>query len=455
MKEVKLKEDLKKKAYSRGLFISGQRIKKTDEKLKNILVIGSGGREHALAWKCAQDNSVKHVYVCPGNAGTFLEDKVSNVEIDSNDFDAIENFCVKENIELVIIGPEQPLVMGLTNFLQSKSIKAFGPSKKAAQLEGSKTFSKDFFVKYNIPTAGYKSFNNYEESINHLDLISYPTVVKADGLAAGKGVIICENKDEAVDALNSIFKDKAFGSAGNKVVIEDFLDGEEASFIAVVSKDKIIPLVTSQDHKAVGDGDVGLNTGGMGAYSPAPIVTDAIHKKILDEVMYPTMQGLIDEGTPYLGFLYAGLMIKDDDIKVLEFNCRFGDPETQPILLRLNSSLVELCLSAINDELDTYSIEWNDKHSCGVVIASEGYPESYESNKEVSFAPYEEENAKLFHAGTSFNNDKVLTSGGRVFCATALGNNLKEAQQNAYNLVGKVNFEGAFFRKDIGNKGIK
>ena len=421
----------------------------------NILIIGSGGREHALAWKCAQDNFVKHVFVCPGNAGTFLEDKVSNVEIDSNDFDAIENFCVKENIELVIIGPEQPLVMGLTNFLQSKSIKAFGPSKEAAQLEGSKTFSKDFFVKYSIPTAGYKSFNNYEESINHLDLISYPTVVKADGLAAGKGVIICENKDEAVDALNSIFKDKAFGSAGSKVVIEDFLDGEEASFIAVVSKDKIIPLVTSQDHKAVGDGDVGLNTGGMGAYSPAPIVTDAIHKKILDEVMYPTMQGLIDEGTPYLGFLYAGLMIKDDDIKVLEFNCRFGDPETQPILLRLNSSLVELCLSAINDELDTYSIEWNDKHSCGVVIASEGYPESYESNKEVSFAPYEEENAKLFHAGTSFNNDRVLTSGGRVFCATALGNNLKEAQQNAYNLVDKVNFEGAFFRKDIGNKGIK
>ena len=421
----------------------------------NILIIGSGGREHALAWKCAQDNFVKHVFVCPGNAGTFLEDKVSNVEIDSNDFDAIENFCVKENIELVIIGPEQPLVMGLTNFLQSKSIKAFGPSKEAAQLEGSKTFSKDFFVKHSIPTAGYKSFNNYEESINHLDLISYPTVVKADGLAAGKGVIICENKDEAVDALNSIFKDKAFGSAGSKVVIEDFLDGEEASFIAVVSKDKIIPLVTSQDHKAVGDGDVGLNTGGMGAYSPAPIVTDAIHKKILDEVMYPTMQGLIDEGTPYLGFLYAGLMIKDDDIKVLEFNCRFGDPETQPILLRLNSSLVELCLSAINDDLDRYSIEWTDKHSCGVVIASEGYPESYESNKEVSFVPYEEENTKLFHAGTLFNNDKVLTSGGRVFCATALGNNLKEAQQNAYNLVDKVNFEGAFFRKDIGNKGIK
>ena len=421
----------------------------------NILIIGSGGREHALAWKCAQDNFVENVFVCPGNAGTYLENKVSNVEMDSNDFDAIEKFCVKENIELVIIGPEQPLVMGLTDFLQSKNIKTFGPSKDAAQLEGSKTFSKDFFVKYNIPTAGYKSFNNYEESIHHLDLISYPTVVKADGLAAGKGVIICENKDEAKDALNSIFKDKAFGSAGNKVVIEDFLDGEEASFIAVVSKDKIIPLVTSQDHKAVGDGDVGLNTGGMGAYSPAPIVTDAIHKKILDEVMYPTMQGLIDEGTPYLGFLYAGLMIKDDDIKVLEFNCRFGDPETQPILLRLNSSLVELCLSAINDDLDTYSIEWTNKHSCGVVIASEGYPESYESNKEVSFESFEEENTKLFHAGTKYKNDKVLTSGGRVFCATALGNNLKEAQENAYNLVSKVSFEGAFFRKDIGNKGIK
>ena len=420
-----------------------------------VLIIGSGGREHALAWKCAQDDIVKHVFVCPGNAGTYLEDKVSNVELNLNEFSSIEKFCLEEKVELVIIGPEQPLVDGLTDFLQSKNIKTFGPSKNAAQLEGSKTFSKDFFVKYNIPTAKYKSFDNFESSLEYLNEISFPTVVKADGLAAGKGVIICQNSEEAIKALDSIFNDKAFGTAGNRVVIEEFLEGEEASFIAVVSKDKIIPLATSQDHKAVGDGDVGLNTGGMGAYSPAPIVTEEIHKKILNEIMYPTMNGLINEGSPYLGFLYAGLMIKDNEIKVLEFNCRFGDPETQPILLRLNSSLVELCLSAINDELDTYSIEWNDKHSCGVVIASEGYPESYESNKEVSFAPYEEENAKLFHAGTSFNNDKVLTSGGRVFCATALGNNLKEAQQNAYNLVGKVNFEGAFFRKDIGNKGIK
>ena len=274
-------------------------------------------------------------------------------------------------------------------------------------------------------------------------------------MAAGKGVIICQNSEEAIKALDSIFNDKAFGTAGNRVVIEEFLEGEEASFIAVVSKDKIIPLATSQDHKAVGDGDVGLNTGGMGAYSPAPIVTEEIHKKILNEVMYPTMNGLINEGSPYLGFLYAGLMIKDNEIKVLEFNCRFGDPETQPILIRLNSSLVELCKAAIDDELDTYSIQWTEKHSCGVVIASEGYPEDYESNKKVSIKENNIKDSKLFHAGTKYENETVLTSGGRVFCATALGSDLKDAQKNAYNLVNNVEFDGAFFRKDIGFKGIK
>ena len=420
-----------------------------------VLIIGSGGREHALAWKCAQDDDVKHVFVCPGNAGTHLEDKVSNVELNLNEFSSIEKFCLEEIVELVIIGPEQPLVDGLTDFLQSKNIKTFGPSKNAAQLEGSKTFSKDFFVKYNIPTAEYKSFDNFESSIEYLNEISFPTVVKADGLAAGKGVIICQNSEEAIKALDSIFNDKAFGTAGNRVVIEEFLEGEEASFIAVVSKDKIIPLATSQDHKAVGDGDVGLNTGGMGAYSPAPIVTEEIHKKILNEVMYPTMNGLINEGSPYLGFLYAGLMIKDNEIKVLEFNCRFGDPETQPILLRLNSSLVELCKAAIDDELDTYSIQWTEKHSCGVVIASEGYPEDYESNKKVSIKENNIKDSKLFHAGTKYENETILTSGGRVFCATALGNDLKDAQKNAYNLVNNVEFDGAFFRKDIGFKGIK
>ena len=420
-----------------------------------ILVIGSGGREHALAWKSAQDESVSNVFVCPGNAGTALENKVTNISLDANNFEIIETFCKEENIELVIIGPEQPLVMGMTDYLQSKGINTFGPSQAAAQLEGSKTFSKDFFVKYGIPTAGYASFNDYDSSKNHLDTISYPTVVKADGLAAGKGVIICNNKEEALMALDSIFKDQAFGEAGSRVVIEDFLEGEEASFIAVVSKDKIIPLATSQDHKAVGEGDVGLNTGGMGAYSPAPIVDEHIHQKIINEVMRPTMNGLIAEGSPYLGFLYAGLMIKNGELKVLEFNCRFGDPETQPILIRLKSSLVELCLAAINDEMDSYKIDWTSKHACGVVIASDGYPESYESNKEVILPATSDEDVKLFHAGTKLVNQKVMTSGGRVFCATALGEDLKTAQSKAYNLVDSVSFEGAFHRRDIGFKGIK
>ena len=421
----------------------------------NILIIGSGGREHALAWKSAQDESVSNVFVCPGNAGTALENKVTNISFDTNNFEIIETFCVDEKIDLVIIGPEQPLVMGMADFLQSKGIKTFGPSQAAAQLEGSKTFSKDFFIKYGIPTAQYASFNDYDSSRSYLDKIDYPTVVKADGLAAGKGVIICNDKEEALKALESIFMDQAFGDAGNKVVIEEFLEGEEASFIAVVSKDKIIPLATSQDHKAVGEGDVGLNTGGMGAYSPAPIVDERLHKKIITEVMEPTMKGLISEGSPYLGFLYAGLMIKDGELKVLEFNCRFGDPETQPILIRLKSSLVELCLAAINEDMDSYDIAWTNKHACGVVIASEGYPESYESNKQVTLPVKSDQDMKLFHAGTKLINDNVVTSGGRVFCATALGDDLKSAQSKAYNLVDSVTFDGAFHRRDIGFKGIK
>ena len=420
-----------------------------------VLVIGSGGREHALAWKSAQDNSVTKVFVCPGNAGTALEQKLSNISIDANDFQAIEGFCIKENIGLVIIGPEQPLVNGLADYLQSKGIKTFGPSQAAAQLEGSKTFSKDFFIKYGIPTAAYASFDNYNAAKDYINDIDYPTVIKADGLAAGKGVIICNNKEDAVEALESIFKDQAFGEAGSRVVIEDFLEGEEASFIAVVSKDKIVSLATSQDHKAVGDGDVGLNTGGMGAYSPAPIVDERMHQKILNEVMKPTMDGLIAEGSPYLGFLYAGIMISKGELKVLEFNCRFGDPETQPILLRLKSSLVQLCLAAVDDRLDSYEIIWTDKHACGVVIASSGYPESYASDHEVTIKPSDDLDMKLFHAGTRLDGDTVRTAGGRVFCATALGDDLKSAQAKAYNLVNTVSFEGAFCRKDIGYKGIK
>ena len=420
-----------------------------------VLVIGSGGREHALAWKSAQDQSVSKVFVCPGNAGTALENKLSNISININDFNAIENFCIEENIDLVIIGPEQPLVNGLADYLQSKQIKTFGPSQAAAQLEGSKTFSKNFFKKYGIPTAAYAAFDNYDVAREYLDTINYPTVVKADGLAAGKGVIICSSKEEAIGALESIFKDQAFGEAGRSIVIEDFLYGEEASFIAVVSKDKMVPLATSQDHKAVGEGDIGLNTGGMGAYSPAPVVNDHIHQKIIDEVMKPTMKGLIAEESPYLGFLYAGIMINNGELKVLEFNCRFGDPETQPILLRLKSSLVELCLAAIDDQLEAYEINWTDKHACGVVIASKGYPESYSSNHQVAIKQLNDVDMKLFHAGTKLENNKILTSGGRVFCAPALGNNLKDAQTKAYNLVNSVSFNGSFYRKDIGYKGIK
>ena len=420
-----------------------------------VLVIGSGGREHALAWKSAQDQSVSKVFVCPGNAGTALENKLSNISININAFNAIENFCIEENIDLVIIGPEQPLVNGLADYLQSKQIKTFGPSQAAAQLEGSKTFSKNFFKKYGIPTAAYAAFDNYDVAREYLDTINYPTVVKADGLAAGKGVIICSSKEEAIGALESIFKDQAFGEAGRSIVIEDFLYGEEASFIAVVSKDKMVPLATSQDHKAVGEGDIGLNTGGMGAYSPAPVVNDHIHQKIIDEVMKPTMKGLIAEESPYLGFLYAGIMINNGELKVLEFNCRFGDPETQPILLRLKSSLVELCLAAIDDQLEAYEINWTDKHACGVVIASKGYPESYSSNHQVAIKQLNDVDMKLFHAGTKLENNKILTSGGRVFCATALGNNLKDAQTKAYNLVNSVSFNGSFYRKDIGYKGIK
>ena len=421
----------------------------------HILVIGSGGREHALAWKSAQDESVSEVFVCPGNAGTALENKVSNVSININDFAAVKDFCVKKNIELVIVGPEQPLVDGLVDYLQSNDIRTFGPSSAAAQLEGSKTFSKDFFVKYGIPTATYAAFDNFNSAKDHLKKIPYPTVVKADGLAAGKGVIICHTENEALAALTSIFKDQAFGVAGASVVIEDFLIGEEASFIAVVSKDKIIPLATSQDHKAVGDGDVGLNTGGMGAYSPAPIVDEKMHQKIIDEVMKPTMQGLIAEGSPYLGFLFALLMINLLKLKLLFFSFIFLYPTPPPLLLRLLSSLFQLCLAAIDDQLDSYQIEWSQQHACGVVIASQGYPEDYSKNNEVSFQATSMDEIKLFHAGTKLHNEKVLTSGGRVFCATALGKDLQEAQSKAYDLVESVSFDGAFYRKDIGNKGIK
>ena len=370
-----------------------------------ILLLGSGGREHALVWKLAQSNLCTKIYAAPGNAGTSDEPKTENVDLNSEDLDGLLAFAKTKEIDLTIVGPEAPLVLGLIDLFEKNNLLCLGPNKLAAQMEGSKIFMKDVLKKGNIPTATYEVFSDAERAREFLKKCDIPIVLKADGLAGGKGVIVAFSREEALKGLNSLMVEQKLGCAGDNLVIEEFLKGEEASFIAVVSKDKIIPLVTSQDHKAVGEGDVGLNTGGMGAYSPAPIIDEDIHQKIINEVMKPTMQGLISEGSPYLGFLYAGLMIKNGELKVLEFNCRFGDPETQPILLRLKSSLVDLCLAAIKNDLDSYEIEWTDKHSCGVVIASEGYPESYESNKEITLPEHEEASEKVVTA-------KYLEAGG-------------------------------------------
>ena len=422
----------------------------------NVLIIGSGGREHALAWKSAQDYSVKNVFVCPGNAGTHLEKKISNIDIDSNNFVAIESFCIEKNIGLVIIGPEQPLVMGLTDFLQSKGINAFGPSKNAAQLEGSKTFSKDFFVKYNIPTAGYKSFEDFDQAVSHLEKINYPTVVKADGLAAGKGVIICSNKDEAINALNSIFKDKAFGSAGNRAVIEDFLEGEEASFIAVVSKNKIIPLATSQDHKAVGDGDVGLNTGGMGAYSPSRLINNDLENKILSKIIKPTLKGLKNLGTEYKGFLYAGLMIVKNEPYLIEYNVRMGDPECQTILPKLKTDLLEIIEACCDKKLVDINIEWTNKKSLCVVLCSKGYPDTYQKNILINNLENFnlDENNFIFHAGTKKENDEIYAIGGRVLNFISLSDNFLQARNEVHQSLKKLDWNGGFYRRDIGFKVI-
>ena len=344
------------------------------------------------------------------------------------------------------------MVEGLTNYLHSKNINTFGPSKEAAQLEGSKTFSKDFFVKYNIPTAEYESFDDFDSALKYLDQINYPTVIKADGLAAGKGVIICSNIKEAEEALVSIFKDNAFGAAGNRVVIEEFLEGEEASFIAVVSKDKIIPLATSQDHKAIGDGDVGLNTGGMGAYSPTPLISKELNEEIMKEIIYPTLAELKRRNIEYKGFLYAGLMIDDQEIKVLEYNCRFGDPETQPILMRMKSDFLSLCLKAAKQELKGEQIEWDERFALGVVMASKGYPEKYETGFPILGIKKENETTKVFHCGTKKEGEEILSNGGRVLCVTGLGNDLDTAFEKAYEATSQISWSGAFYRKDIGKR---
>ena len=422
-----------------------------------VLVIGNGGREHALAWKIAQSPLVSKVFVAPGNAGTALESGLENINIKATDVSGLLNFAQQEQIDLTIVGPEAPLVIGVVDSFQKAGLKIFGPTKSASQLEGSKAFTKDFLARHNIPTAEYQNFTELEPALAYIREKSAPIVIKADGLAAGKGVIVAMTLEEAEAAVNDMLAGNAFGDAGHRVVIEEFLEGEEASFIVMVDGKNVEPMATSQDHKRVGDGDTGLNTGGMGAYSPAPVVTDEVFAKIMDQVIYPTVNGMAQEGNVYVGFLYAGLMIdKEGNPKVIEFNCRFGDPETQPIMMRLQSDLVKLCLAAVDGNLDTVKSKWDPRPALGVVMAAGGYPGDYNTQDEIIGLPTESSSdCKVFHAGTSFEKGQVFTKGGRVLCVTALGNTVLEAQQRAYQQVNNIRWHGCFYRHDIGYRAIE
>jgi len=421
-----------------------------------VLVIGGGGREHALAWKAAQSPLVSEVFVAPGNAGTATEDKLTNIDINAEDISALCQFAKNSDIGLTIVGPEAPLVSGVVDLFQSEGLKIFGPSQQASQLEGSKTFTKDFLARHHIPTADYQSFTEIDPAIHYLEKVGAPIVIKADGLAAGKGVILADTTEQAITAVKDMLAGNAFGDAGHRVVIEEFLQGEEASFICMVDGENVLPMATSQDHKARDNGDKGPNTGGMGAYSPAPIVTDEMSQRVMDEVIWPTVKGMAAEGAPYSGFLYAGLMIDSNGIpKVLEYNCRFGDPETQPIMMRLKSDLVEHCLAAIDKHLDQQITVWSDKVSLGVVLAASGYPDQYAKGEQIKNIPMETETGKVFHAGTTLNTENQLVSnGGRVLCAVALGDDVQQAQQAAYEIVNKIDWTGSYFRTDIGFKAL-
>ncbi|EGR4455273.1 phosphoribosylamine--glycine ligase [Vibrio cholerae] len=421
-----------------------------------VLIIGSGGREHALAWKVAQNPQVDTIYVAPGNAGTALEHKVQNVNIGITDISALVAFAQDKAIELTIVGPEAPLVIGVVDAFRAAGLPIFGPTQGAAQLEGSKAFTKDFLARHNIPTAAYANFTEIEPALAYVREKGAPIVVKADGLAAGKGVIVAMTLQEAEDAIQDMLAGNAFGSAGSRVVVEEFLDGEEASFIVMVDGENVLPMATSQDHKRVGDADTGPNTGGMGAYSPAPVVTQDVHDRVMREVIYPTVRGMAAEGNTYTGFLYAGLMIDSTGApKVIEYNCRFGDPETQPIMMRLQSDLVELCQAAIAGKLDQVESKWDPRASIGVVLAAGGYPGDYAKGEVISGLPTQESaGQKVFHAGTETQGDQVVTNGGRVLCATALGNTVLEAQQRAYQLADQIHWNGMFCRRDIGYRAI-
>lgn len=422
----------------------------------NILIIGNGGREHALAWKVSQSPLADKVYVAPGNAGTALEPLLENVEIAATDVAGLVAFAQSHNIGLTIVGPEAPLVIGVVDAFRKAGLKIFGPTQEAAQLEGSKAFTKDFLARHNIPSADYQNFTEVEPALAYLRSKGAPIVIKADGLAAGKGVIVAMTLEEAEAAVNDMLAGNAFGDAGHRIVIEEFLDGEEASFIVMVDGEHVLPMATSQDHKRVGDGDTGPNTGGMGAYSPAPVVTDEIHQRVMDQIIWPTVRGMAAENNTYTGFLYAGLMISaDGQPKVIEFNCRFGDPETQPIMLRLRSDLVELCLAGAEGRLDEVTSEWDPRPALGVVLAAGGYPGSYHNGQAIYGLPLEEvPDGKVFHAGTRLQSERVVTSGGRVLCVTALGKTVAAAQLRTYQLAKDINWEGSFCRKDIGYRAI-
>jgi phosphoribosylamine--glycine ligase len=421
-----------------------------------ILIVGGGGREHALAWKCAQSPRAQHVFVAPGNAGTALESKVSNVDIAADDIDALLRFAIDTDVDLTIIGPEGPLVAGIVDRFSAANRRCFGPSRNAARLEGSKAFTKEFLLRHRIPTAGFATFGAADFDEAYVRAQRLPLVVKADGLAAGKGVVICETHESAVAACREMLGG-SFGAAGNTIVVEEFLQGEEVSFIVVANDSQMIALATSQDHKRRDDGDRGPNTGGMGAYSPAPIVTAQQHQRIMREVIEPTLKGLASDGNPYLGFLYAGLMIAADGTpKVLEFNCRLGDPETQPILMRLQSDLIDLCEAAIDGSLERLEVRWDSRAALGVVMAAGGYPDAYRKGDPISgldaaaLLP-----GKVFHAGTRAEGTQIVTAGGRVLCAVGLGDSVGAAQHQAYNLVHAIHWNLVQYRLDIGYRAIE
>ncbi len=420
-----------------------------------VLIIGAGGREHALAWKAAQSETVDEVFVAPGNAGTASENKVQNIDIGAGDIEGLLRFAGDNNVGLSIVGPEAPLVEGISDRFIDAGLKIFGPKRNAAQLEGSKAFTKAFLKRHDIPTAAYESFTELDAARDYVSDAGVPLVIKADGLAAGKGVVIAHSEDEAAAALKSMLVESKFGEAGRRVVIEEYLQGEEASFIAIVGGGRILSLASSQDHKAVYDGDRGPNTGGMGAYSPAPVVDAVMHRRIMSEVIEPTVAGLQSEGLEYTGFLYAGLMIgKEGTPRVLEYNCRCGDPETQPIMMRLKSDLVQLCATAVDGDLGAATADWSDEVCVGVVMASAGYPGDYAKGDPIEGLERKLEGTKVFHAGTAISEGRVVTAGGRVLCVCALGPSVTQAQALAYERVGQVRWTGAYYRTDIGYRAV-